>query len=179
MQNKFLMEGKQTKITERVTRLASDIDGMNIDFINNALLWIHSNLDKIPKGIEKNSIFRKRTVKDILSDGYLSGCTDYALVFISLCKAKGIPTKYIETIKRDWLESKNTSAISGHVFAECYINNRWIQVDPQKGKVYVKRNYNGYKIYREGLDSWDIGITDFGSLKKKFESFKENYRNQQ
>jgi len=30
-------------------------------------------------------------------------------------------------------------------------------------------------IFQEGLDSWDIGITDFDSLKTKFEEFRKHW----
>ena len=125
--------------------------------------------------LKKNSIFRKRTADNIIIDGYASGCTDYALAFIALCRAKGIPSKYVEAIKCSWIEDERARTINGHIFAECLINDNWIQIDPQRGTIHTKTNYNGFEIFDEGLDSWDIGISDFDSLKEKFEDFKEKY----
>jgi hypothetical protein len=138
------------------------------------LLWIRSNLKKLPEDVEKNNVFRKRTAEQIIIDGYASGCTDYALVFTVLTRAKGIPTKYVEVIDKKWLEN-HSPAIKGHVFAECYISENWYQIDPQRGTLYTRKNYSQYEIYAEGLDSWDLGINSFESLKTKFESFRNTH----
>ncbi len=175
MKNKYLNEGNQTKITETIKDISNSIEGSNIEYVFNALIWIHSNMGKIPENIDKNSVFRKRTAEKIVKDGYVSGCTDYALVFIALCRAKDIPTKYVEVIKCSWLEDGNVRTINGHIFAECLIKDKWIQIDPQRGTMHTKTSYNGFEIFDEGLDSWDIGITDFDSLREKFEDFKQKY----
>lgn len=175
MKNNYLNEGKQTEITEVIKDISNEIEGFGIEYVFNTLIWIHSNIGKIPESIDKNSVFRKRTAKKILKDGFASGCTDYALVFVTLCRARGIPTKYVETIKCRWLEDTNSRTIYGHIFAECLINTKWVQIDPQRGTIYTRNNYNGFEIFDEGLDSWDIGIYDFDSLKEKFENFKQKY----
>jgi hypothetical protein len=175
MTNKYLSEGKQTKLTENIINIANTINGDGLNFVGNALLWLDKNLKQLPPEIDKNKIFRKRTADDIISDGYASGCTDYALAFIALCRAKHISTKYIEVVKCSWLESDGTGTIRGHVFAECFIDDNWIQIDPQRATIHIKQNYNGFEIFDEGLDSWDLGITDFDTLKTSFEHFKKKY----
>ena len=84
--------------------------------------------------------FRERNTQQIIDDNYSSGCTDTALVFITLCRAKGIPTKYVETLKKRWLEDPNAKKIEGHVFAECYIRGKWYQIDPEMGTIYTRKN---------------------------------------
>jgi hypothetical protein len=175
MNNKYLNEGKQTKITEAIEGISNNIEGSNIEYIFNVLVWMRNTLKTIPEDIEKNSVFRKRTADEIMRDGYASGCTDYALVFIALSRAKGIPAKYVEAIKCNWLEDPNARTIGGHIFVECLLNDKWVQVDPQRGTIHAKTNYNGFEIFDEGLDSWDIGISDFDSLKQRFEDYKRSY----
>jgi hypothetical protein len=36
----------------------------------------------------------------------------------------------------------------------------------------------GRVIYKEGLDSWDIDITDFNSLRKAFNAFRKKWLEQ-
>lgn len=175
MKNQYLKEGKQTQITKNLKEISNSLEGRDLEYIGSALEWIKGNISKIPKNIVKNDVFRRRTADEIIKDSYASGCTDYALVFIALCRAKKIPAKYIEAIKCSWLKDSNSSTINGHIFAECFINDSWIQIDPQRGTIHIKKNYNGFEIYGEGLDSWDLGITDFDSLKKKFERYKKSY----
>lgn len=170
-----MQTGKQTEITAKIIEVSKSLKGDSLDYVSNALIWLHKNIVKsIPDSIEKNDVFRKRTANQIISDAYFSGCTDYALVFISLCRAKGIDTKYVEAIKKSWLDEGGNS-IQGHIFAECYINDKWIQIDPQRATIHPLINYNGFEIYEKGLDSWDLGIDSFISLKDKFEKFREQY----
>lgn len=175
MNKDFLQEGRQTVITSQIKDISQSLKGETLDYIANALIWLHENINnKIPDGIEKNDVFRKRTADQIISDAYFSGCTDYALVFIVLCRAKGIETKYVEAIKKDWLKEGGHS-IQGHIFAECLIRDKWIQVDPQRATINLLMNYNSFEIYDRGIDSWDLEIDSINSLKDKFEQFRRQY----
>lgn len=175
MTKDYLQKGQQTSITPQIKEISQTLQGENLDYVSNALIWLHKNINKaIPDDIEKNDVFRKRTADQIISDKYFSGCTDYALVFIVLCRAKGLETKYVEAIKTSWLEEGGNS-IQGHIFAECLIGDRWIQIDPQRATIHPLMNYNGFEIYEKGLDSWDLGIDSFNSLKNKFEEFRMQY----
>lgn len=110
---KYLSSGSQTQITPEIERIISEINGT-----------VHEKTQRIleiaPTLVEtKDSdvdVFRKRTRVEIISDKYITGCTDAALVFIVLDRASRIPTKYVETIDVEWLE-KGGSSIEGHVYA--------------------------------------------------------------
>jgi len=65
--------------------------------------------------------------------------------------------------------------IEGHVFAECYIKDKWYQIDPEMGTIYTRKNYSSFEIYDKGLDSWDIGIKSREDVREKFEEYKRSY----
>jgi len=173
---KYLNDGLQTEITPLVRRIARTFRSKDLYLILEVLSWLKEASFKYESSSEKKKkIFRKRTALEIIESGIVSGCTDFALVFISLMRAKGVPTKYIEGIRRRWLEiGREEESIEGHIFAECFIKNKWYIVDPEEGA--IKINYNRFVIFKEGLDSWDIGIKNFDELKNQFWKFKRKYK---
>lgn len=173
----FLKEGEQTKINNEITQIVKSIGGEGLDFVFKALKWEHKNVTKkLPEDVEKNAIFRKRTAAEIIKDRYASGCTDFALVFIVLARAKEIPTKYVEVISKSYFEENNPNEVRGHVFAECCLNGEWFGVNPMSGDIKISTEYSGYVVYAKGLDSWDLGITDIESIREKFTSFAKEYK---
>src|SRR3989338_4742452 len=100
---RFIQEGGQTKITETVKRASGSIPGDDFDFVVGALDRIGKNLKVKRDQPNRNSLFNRRTASQIIEDGFSTGCTDTALAFVALCRARSIPTKYVETIGRDWL----------------------------------------------------------------------------
>jgi len=53
--------------------------------------------------------------------------------------------------------------------------NKWIWADPMNGRINISPTGDRRIIYKEGLDSWDIGVFDFESLKQKFLEFRNKY----
>lgn len=168
--DEFLKEGEQTKITENISKISSEFTEADFDLIIQITKWIHKNLKPNHDKKMKTEVFRKRTADQIIKDGFTTGCTDVALVFIALARAKKIPTKYVEAIRRKWIESGDEDFIEGHVFAEVYINNRWHIIDPTEA--CLKFWYDRWLIFAKGLDSWDIGIHELSELKQKFLDFR-------
>jgi len=119
----FIKSGKQTVITTKIQEIADSIDGNGFEFVIKTLRWVNKNIKyPAPDEIEKNDIFRSRTSDQIIQDGFATGCTDFALVFIAITRAKGIPTQYIEVISKEYFID-DLDKVRGHVFAECLINN--------------------------------------------------------
>lgn len=168
--DEFLREGEQTKITENISKISLEFTEVDFDLVIQITKWIHKNLTSNNDKKLKAEVFRKRTADQIIKDGFTTGCTDVALVFIALARAKKIPTKYVEAIRRKWIESGSEDFIEGHVFAEVYINNRWHIIDPTEA--CLKFWYDRWLIFAKGLDSWDIGIHDLSELKQKFLDFR-------
>lgn len=78
--------------------------------------------------------------RDIVKQGYATGCTQFATLFQALCEYKGIPTVVVETLDLDWINSVNGSTgninkILGHVYVECFVNGKWILIDPTSARL--------------------------------------------
>lgn len=171
----FLQAGKQTQITSRIKEITDAIVGVDYEFILKLLKWINKNIRyPAPEGVEKNDVFRLRTADQIVKDGFATGCTDFALVFIAVARAKGVPTRYVEAIAKDYF-SDDPDKVRGHIFAECYINGDWWGVDPMAGNLKAGIKYPGYVVYGRGLDSWDMGIRDIKTMREKFRQFANEY----
>ncbi|MDD2673021.1 MAG: transglutaminase-like domain-containing protein [Syntrophales bacterium] len=163
----WLKEGKQSKITKNVEKLASKFSGNDFEKIQKILNWMGKNLKSCKDYKKVLKIFATRNVDKILKDGFITGCHDNALIFATLCRAVGIPAKYITGI--DKLDPKNR----GHCAVEVYINNTWIIVDQSRKIItldikrsdFYKQNY----IIAKSLDSWEAGIKTFKNWKDKSE----------
>lgn len=170
----FLKSGEQTQITDDISKIASEFSGTGLDLVSEIIKWIFKNLKSSNDKEFKDKVFRKRTADQIIKDGYTTGCTDIGLVFIALARAKNIPTKYVEAIRRKWIEGDDENYIEGHVFAEVYLDGHWRIVDPTEA--CLKFWYDRWIIYEKGLDSWDIEIRNYDGLKNKFIYFRNNYK---
>ncbi len=181
-QKEFLNSGKQTKITPTVKKLANELKNSNpYEFIFNFFAWKREGL-KLIKGIKaKIKLLRKRTADEIIKSGEVTGCGDIAIVFASVARANGIPARVVETLEENWLKEGNTKYISGHVFVDVDINGRWLMIDPTLGNInsnYVWGNDRRFIVYKKGLDSWDIGIKDFTTLKKAARELRKKTQNE-
>lgn len=169
--DKYLQSGEQTKVTSCVEEIARRFRGYScLEQVSQILAFVKTFPNK---GFDR-SLFRKRTASQIMRDGYITGCSDSALVFIALARSTGLPTKYIEALDRDWLEHGGNT-ISGHVYAEVYdmSQSRWLLIDPMGNMDIPKPNSRVF--LREGFDSWDIGIDDFDSMKTQATEFRTEW----
>ncbi len=169
---KYLTPGPQTQITPEVEKIVSEVKGTAIERTEKILEMGPSLVGFKEYDVR---IFRKRTGSQILQDKYITGCADAALVFITLARASGVPVKYVETIDEEWLRKGGNSLI-GHVYAQVYdeLKDQWVFVDPMKREVNVSIPKDSI-IFKEGLDSWEIGIKDFETQEKRFKEFREEY----
>jgi len=168
---KYLSSGLQTQVTPEINKIASEISGTVLEKAQN-ILNSGSSLVKF-QDCNKEEVFRKRTASQILQDGYITGYTDAALLFITLARASGIPAKYVETIDKEWLKNGGDQ-IGGHIYSQIYDESRgWVWVDPMRRK--IDSPPENRVVFKEGLDSWDIGINDSDSLNTKFEEFRKQW----
>lgn len=175
IESKWLKEGEQTKATPPIEEKFENFTQKNkFEYIVEIVKWIKENLDYNTEN--KRKIFRKRTSSQILEDGFVTGCTDYTLVFIVFSRLKGIPTKYVEGINKkiNGKEDLKEHKLTGHVVAKCKIRGEWYIVDPDSGtlEVDVTRDSENecsffnrhFKTIGEGLDSWDLGVRSMEDL---------------
>ncbi len=154
-----LGDSPQVKITDEIKRIASGLKGQSgRETAMNIIKWIKENL-KLKKASELPNpalLFRRRTADQIIRDGFVTGCADATIVFLALCRALGIPAIYCELAVPE-------KGHFGHVWAKCFLDNAWVDVDPMNGAVGedVPKKFEKYgKVYilGSGADSWDIGI---------------------
>lgn len=133
-------------------------------FIDNARTKkeLYSNKDL------KDSIFRKRTLEQVLKGGQFPTCSDKGLLFRWLMTAQGYPTAHLETFHEEYLFDED---FHGHVFARVFDKDKSIIVDPRAKPVIANKEEDifPYVIFREWLDSWDVGhdYEDMHRLKKE------------
>jgi len=156
----YLQAGKFTGIDDTVLRALEQVQGLEDrkTLPGKISLYLTDILrPRIPRKMEE---FRKRTASEIIYSGYCQGCTDRGIVFATLARASGIPTKYIETFNRDSL-TKRSIKIRGHIFAEIFSNGIWIPYEPKWG-LMEKEGYwlgkNKYIKIGEGLDFSELKL---------------------
>lgn len=183
MEDKYLQEGKQTTISKEIAELARSIEGEGLDYIFNVLVWLREYFNNGKNhatnvGIDFKSVLMGRSADEIYKSNYHAGCTDYTLLFVTIMRSKKIPTKYVEVIAEEWLNSKDTGSedkIKGHSYGECYLDGKWFSVDATNGSINVYKAYRHFKIFGKGLDCYDLGIYGYDSMKKQFLEFKKKY----
>lgn len=155
----FLQPGELTPTSGKVKELSlAKIRGEGKEYLEDAIRWIATRIDHNTEPESKRKIFRKRNSNTIIEDRVSTGCTDDALVFISLARVKGIPTKYVEAV------SKDSDGIDGHVFAECFINDKWITVDPANKTFLEEFPTRDYDIVAIGIDPVDTNTTTVDNI---------------
>ena len=187
--DKFLQESGQIQITDLVREHAQKASEVEItaskDTHPNLLKalkvakYIYSlprieGLIRNPKSDEerqqneaaRDRIFRKRTVQEILEQGIFPTCSDIGIVFRGLMIALDVPTAYVETFHEDYLLGKK---FHGHVVGKIQAGDKWYYIDPQNNERRVSKTEEDLFpliIFKEGLDSWDIGIRGYDDIHK-------------
>ena len=164
VKEEFLRNGKQTSPNDKISNIANNIQGDNgsIIVINRILYWMKNNL----KYENNNSIKFTRTASQIVDSGIYTGCSDFALLFESIAREKGIPTIHLQTVRKRFVEDLQNdiqTATKGHHFCECCMNNKWILIDPLGDKIlqdYNNKDFNlgQYFVFSKSTDIFETGI---------------------
>lgn len=175
-EKKYLQEGQQTKITDTVNwhlkRIGANTKIMTQETIIQEITRYVLNLPRI-KGYHegelkpkqkaenyklKDKIFRQRTATQILQEGLYPTCSDVAIVARTLLIARNIPTAYVETFHEDFLFGRKIHTHSFLKIIGGYIN-------PTRQTILEKeQDLFPYIIYKEALDSWDVGARGLEDL---------------
>lgn len=161
------MNNSQIETTPEIGKLVSVINGpANVYTLLQIRDLMYSKLMFRDNDEENEKVIRwKRTAGEILRDGYVySGraCTDLVVLFISLCKALGLETRFVKV--------KNGEAV--HSIAEIKLTDGWYIFDisrtgvPIKGEITADRPHQDWQLWGKGRDAWDLGLTDFDSITK-------------
>lgn len=161
----LLAEDEQTRRTDLVLQLANLVndrrDRTTIREIYN-LIQARVRGDR-PQGFR---IFES-TAHGILSTGIATGCTDYALAFATIARAKGIPAVIVDAAEDEWIErGARLNRVSGHFFVEVRLAGEWFLVDSTSGEMYIfydRDNWvlpNGYVAFSKARSVIDTGATE-------------------
>lgn len=164
VKKEFLRNGEQTLANDRISSIANNIQGDNSSTIaiNRILYWMQNNL----KRENDNCIKFTRTASQIMNSGIYTGCSDFALLFESIAREKGIPTIHLQTVRKkfvDDIQNNIQTPTKGHHFCECCINNKWILIDPLGNKIledYDNTDFNlgQYFVFSKSTDIFETGI---------------------
>lgn len=201
----FLTQGLQTKFTDKVYEYVEKsrnlfIENSKIGALPEPLRSIHRTCNYISqihciRGFTpqprtkreeeanqtlKERIFRQRDLDQVLKEGYYPTCSDIGLLFRGLMAAQGYPTAHIEAFHEDYLFNRS---FHGHVFCRVFDEDKSMIVNPTQTPKIVYREIEifPYVIFREGLDSWDVGIKGYDDMhrlkEENIESLLRRYEN--
>ncbi|MFH8109094.1 MAG: transglutaminase-like domain-containing protein [Candidatus Aenigmatarchaeota archaeon] len=123
----FLCESNLPEIKELAQALAKDKKTPE-EAARAFFYWVRDNVAwKVEEIVGAKETLKRNPMHGV--------CADKANLFIALCRAVGIPARYL-LIFRCQLNAKvkDFPKKVGHVAAEVYLNNEWKVVDPTFGK---------------------------------------------
>lgn len=193
----YLQEGPLTQITPHIQEIADSIeDGSTTrETVTNIMQWDHNircseqERQQLIEELEAEDQRRSRSAEEIISSGCGVGCRDFAIVFATLARTKGIPATVTETVREGWVapmvwQQQWDGYMYGHFFSEVYLpeERSWIVINPVAKKVTGRDNkgyyINGpedrwiYLLFERGLDNYDYGVetmADFaGTVKRRY-----------
>lgn len=144
-----------------------------------SLNWIKNNLGQM--GYDE-TLFRKRDASEIVKSGKYTGCTDVALVFLSLMRALRIKVTYLETISEKTLADlikypEEKFPISGHIFVRVFFDKMSVIVDPMNYQILLRNNLPVYSMFpevvtiAEGKDFMELDLDSEEKIRGKAREF--------
>lgn len=164
----FLGHGEQSKITEVTYSFVEDINNKK-DFSTLSEIFKKLSLfDSFDESVNKLELYSRYKTEDYIKERKLYGCTSYGLVIANMARAKGIPAIVVEGLKLDFIKDFQNgdfqNTISGHMFIEVLIDNKWYLIDSTRGRLYLDYNTKNNVLPNEnfllgkGIDRWEFGM---------------------
>lgn len=160
--------------------LQADCIFADIDYLSKHVGKISSakDISKIFKFIAKNlkqtntsKDNEYRTAKQIWISGRVESPCELAVVFESIARQLDIPTIHLQMINANWKQTlANNGSLEKRDACECYINGKWVFVDPALQLIQEKYNHNklsvyindtvcSYQIFSKSTDLFETGAT--------------------
>jgi Transglutaminase-like superfamily len=111
--------------------------------------WVFANTRKIFTPAISNALDTLRTRK--------GDCGEHAVLFVALCRAAGIPAREVAGLAYE----SRAHLFGGHAWAEIFVENRWLAVDPTFGQSIADAIH--IKIAEGGMEGIE-GFIRLGSL---------------
>lgn len=122
----------------------------NANMLESLYLWIDHNVEFCKDKDFCDKYKFQRTAKEIWESKLMTGCTDYCLLFATFARQIGIPTTFLHTAEKNWLDrlknSEDCKVHYGHSFCECFYNNQWVLVDPTVKKIQTNYDLEPIKL---------------------------------
>ena len=163
------MNKNQLELSEKIKKLVVGIDKpITAEKLIEIRDLMYSKIeirlyDKTTEEYEK-TIRWKRTASQILDDGFVfsgKACTDLVVLFLALCQALGLETRFVKV--------KNEKIV--HSLAEIKLDDGWYIFDvstktniPLKGKITRENPYKNWRLWKKGRDAWDLGLNSFETI---------------
>lgn len=168
---KYLQVGKMSGVItdEIVSRFKTKIESIQRKHPERADYEILSSLifrksffkTQFYKFFKKDLIRQKkfnRNVDEIINSGFMTGCTDYAMVYSALARKLGIPATFLSTAERTSVEkSDGKQRFYGHAFCEVFDKktNSWVLIDPTYNVVQKNYDPNSFSLHHSVYGSRD------------------------
>ena len=159
----FLNQDEQTLRTPEVEKIAAQVNNkQELSTLEQIFAAVHK---MAPFGRPSGSSIFTTTATQVLTRGFATGCTDYAIAFATLARAKGIPAIIVDSADKDWIrKGALLNQVSGHFYVEVLLQGKWQLVDSTTGKLYV--NYDpknrclpgGRIAFAKALSVIDMGV---------------------
>lgn len=162
LSNEYVLNKVMTDYNNKIKQ------NLEANVIKSLYNWIAHNVKYIEDKQLRAKLKFQRTAQEIWQSKTVTGCTDYAILFATFARQINIPTTFLHTAELSWvnrlISNEDFKMHSGHSFCECFVNNKWILVDPTFRQ--IEENYNSeiinlsYKVnesvtflpYFRGLD---------------------------
>jgi len=180
----YLAPGPQSGISLSAAALRAEIGVSTAANAEELVPAVYRWLTGFKAGAAGGALIGKTTADGLLKGRYLSGCHDWALLFSSVLRRLGYPALMADAAGIKWARGYDGGGFSGHVFAEAYLEGRWMLIDANTGR-YV-RNYDprnpviplrvggeaaGLYVMFKGVDPLSYGIAGSGDLNEKMKLF--------
>jgi hypothetical protein len=145
--------------------------------------WLHDHVRQHDDGTR----YHWRSTDDLLDEGTVSGCADFALLYGSLARAAGIATVWVQTMDPNWIREfarlgEHVSSFRGHVFLEVFVRQKWALLNPTEAMLYDDYDPRqhllpgDYWAYDKGSDPSAMVLSSRGAawraqLSRAFEGF--------
>ena len=102
----------------RVCRKIDNTSKTIREFIINSVRWIHTNI--------KYKVLNDEQGAKFAIEKRYGDCTEFSALFVALCRCRGIPSRLVG----GYGYSATKGVWEPHAWAECYLNEKWITIEP-------------------------------------------------